>query len=63
MTERVPVGEPFGRFDLLLASAKGLGTALLPEPTAFTLATVGADGRPTAPNFLRKGVAARGFGL
>jgi pyridoxamine 5'-phosphate oxidase len=61
MTERVPIGEPFGRFDQLLAAAKGLGTALLPEPTAFTLATVGADGQPSARIVLLKGVDARGF--
>jgi pyridoxamine 5'-phosphate oxidase len=61
MNEHVPVGEPFGRFDILLASAKGLGTALLPEPTAFTLATVGADGQPSARIVLLKGVDARGF--
>jgi pyridoxamine 5'-phosphate oxidase len=61
MTERVPIGEPFSRFDQLLAAAKGLGTALLPEPTAFTLATVGADGQPSARIVLLKGVDARGF--
>jgi pyridoxamine 5'-phosphate oxidase len=61
MSERVPIGEPFGRFDQLLAAAKGLGTALLPEPTAFTLATVGADGQPSARIVLLKGVDARGF--
>jgi pyridoxamine 5'-phosphate oxidase len=61
MSEHVPIGEPFGRFDQLLASAKGLGTALLPEPTAFTLATVGADGQPSARIVLLKGVDARGF--
>jgi pyridoxamine 5'-phosphate oxidase len=61
MSEHVPIGEPFGRFDHLLASAKGLGTALLPEPTAFTLATVGADGQPSARIVLLKGVDARGF--
>jgi pyridoxamine 5'-phosphate oxidase len=61
MSERVPIGEPFGRFDQLLSAAKGLGTALLPEPTAFTLATVGADGQPSARIVLLKGVDARGF--
>jgi pyridoxamine 5'-phosphate oxidase len=33
----------------------------LPEPTAFTLATVGADGRPGARVLLLKGLDERGF--
>ncbi len=61
MTDRAPVNEPFSRFSELLASAKGIGTALLPEPTAFTLATVGADGQPSARVLLLKGVDQRGF--
>jgi len=35
--------------------------AALPEPNAMTLATVGADGRPSARIVLMKGVDARGF--
>ena len=35
--------------------------AKLPEPNAMTLATVGADGRPTARVLLIKGVDERGF--
>jgi len=35
--------------------------ASLPEPTAMTLATVAADGRPAARMVLLKGVDARGF--
>lgn len=36
-------------------------TAALPEPTAMTLATVGADGRPSTRVVLLKGCDARGF--
>ena len=36
-------------------------TAQLPEPTAMTLATVGADGRPSTRVVLLKGCDARGF--
>ena len=61
MTTRVPLGEPFSRFADLLAAAKGIGAALLPEPTAFSLATVGEDGQPSVRILLLKGVDARGF--
>jgi pyridoxamine 5'-phosphate oxidase len=61
MSERAPIGEPFARFEDLLAAAKKVGSAILPEPTAFTLATVGADGQPSARIVLLKGVDARGF--
>jgi pyridoxamine 5'-phosphate oxidase len=60
-TARAPIGEPYSRFDELLASAKGVGTALLPEPTAFALGTVGADGQPAVRILLLKGVDVRGF--
>lgn len=42
----------------LLAQAK---QSQDPEPTAMTVATVGADGRPAARTVLLKGVDARGF--
>ena len=61
MTDRVPVGEPFTRFEALLAAARGVGTALLPEPTAFALGTVGADGQPSVRIVLLKAVDTRGF--
>ncbi len=52
--ERDPVAQ-FGRwFDEALKSE-------LPEPTAMALATVGADGRPSARMVLLKGFDARGF--
>lgn len=58
---RAPLGEPFARFAELLSSARGVGSALLPEPTAFSLATVGANGRPSLRVVLLKDVDTRGF--
>ena len=58
---KAPIAEPFSRFSELLASARGVGTALIPEPTAFALATVGADGQPSVRILLLKGVDERGF--
>jgi pyridoxamine 5'-phosphate oxidase len=57
-TER---GDPIARFERLLAAAVALGREVLPEPTAMTLATVGADGRPSARVVLLKSVGPDGF--
>jgi len=46
------------RFGGLLERARATD---LPEPTAMTLATVGADGRPSARTVLLKGFDAEGF--
>jgi pyridoxamine 5'-phosphate oxidase len=56
-----PLVEPFDRFTALLASARAVGEERLPEPTAFSLATVGADGQPSVRILLLKGVDERGF--
>lgn len=56
-----PLAEPVERFRSLLAAAAEVGTERLPEPTAFTLATVGPDGQPSARILLLKGVDERGF--
>lgn len=48
---------PFAQFDTWLKEAIA---GELPEPTAMTLATVGADGRPSTRVVLLKGVDARG---
>jgi pyridoxamine 5'-phosphate oxidase len=61
MNATAPYQEPFVRFDELLASAKALGVALIPEPTAFSLATVGDDGQPSVRIVLLKGVDEQGF--
>jgi pyridoxamine 5'-phosphate oxidase len=53
--------DPIARFVALLEDAKRLPPGALPEPTAFTLATVGADGQPSARILLLKGVDDQGF--
>ena len=50
--------DPFAQFARWFDEAVA---AHLPEPNAMTLATVGADGRPSARIVLLKGVDARGF--
>ena len=52
---------PIERFVALLAEAQGVERERLPEPTAMTLATVGADGQPSARMVLLKGVDEQGF--
>jgi pyridoxamine 5'-phosphate oxidase len=61
LESRAPFAEPFDRFTELLASARAVGPAILPEPTAFALATVGADGQPSVRILLLKGVDEQGF--
>ena len=53
--------EPFRRFDEWFAAAGAQGAALIPEPTAFSLASVGADGQPSLRILLLKGVDEDGF--
>ncbi|MDN7489930.1 pyridoxamine 5'-phosphate oxidase [Burkholderia sp. AU31652] len=50
--------DPFVQFDRWFKEALA---AKLPEPNTMTLATVGADGRPSARIVLIKGVDERGF--
>lgn len=61
MSDRVPLAEPFRRFRDLLDAAVATERALLPEPTAFSLGTVGADGQPAVRILLLKGVDEGGF--
>ena len=63
MAERevAPPADPIAFFASLLAEAEGVDRAVLPEATAMTLATIGADGTPSARVVLLKGVDARGF--
>jgi pyridoxamine 5'-phosphate oxidase len=56
-----PSVDPITRFRLLLDAAQRLDRALLPEPTAFALGTVGADGQPSVRIMLLKGVDDGGF--
>lgn len=53
--------DPIEHFRALLAAAQSVDRALLPEPTAMTLATVGSDGQPSARLVLLKAVDQRGF--
>lgn len=59
--EAAESGDPIARFERLLAAAVAVARSVLPEPTAMTLATVGADGRPSARVVLLKSVGADGF--
>ena len=61
MSGIAPLGEPFARFAQLLTSAKAIPSSTLPEPTAFSLGTVGADGQPAVRILLLKGVDEAGF--
>jgi pyridoxamine 5'-phosphate oxidase len=53
--------DPIARFGLLLDAARRLGPERLPEPTAFALATVGPDGRPSVRMLLLKDAIDAGF--
>ena len=55
------MSDPIARFIDLLTSAQAVDRALLPEPTAFALGTVGDDGQPAVHILLLKGVDPRGF--
>ncbi len=61
MTGRAPIAEPFLRFRDLLDAAMALDSAVLPEPTAFALGTVSAEGQPSVRILLLKAVDERGF--
>ncbi len=61
MSGRSPIAEPFLRFRDLLDAAKAIDSAVLPEPTAFALGTVSADGQPSVRILLLKAVDERGF--
>lgn len=56
-----PLHDPFALFTQLFAEAQALPRERLPEPTAFTLATVGEGGRPAARILLLKDVDRSGF--
>ena len=56
-----PHGNPIERFRGLLAEAKAVSRDRLPEPTAFALGTVDANGSPSVRIVLLKSVDDRGF--
>jgi pyridoxamine 5'-phosphate oxidase len=53
--------DPIKRFAALLDQARAIDRAILPEPTAFALATVDERGFPSVRIVLLKGVDERGF--
>ncbi|MBV9889799.1 MAG: pyridoxamine 5'-phosphate oxidase [Rhizobacter sp.] len=58
LDEQASAAEPMQQFERWLAEAIA---AQVPEPNAMTLATVGADGRPSTRIVLIKGLDARGI--
>jgi pyridoxamine 5'-phosphate oxidase len=56
-----PVQNPLSRFNRLYAQAQNLDRAILPDPNAMSLATVGMSGNPSVRIVLMKGVDERGF--
>jgi pyridoxamine 5'-phosphate oxidase len=53
--------DPIDRFTALLDQARALDRTILPEPTAFSLATVDPRGMPSVRIVLLKGVDQHGF--
>lgn len=58
LDESEVLADPIAQFQIWLGAA---GAAGIEEPNAMTLATVGADGRPSARIVLLRGVDLRGF--
>jgi pyridoxamine 5'-phosphate oxidase len=56
-----PVQDPLSRFNRLFAQAEAVDRAILPEPNAMSLATVGMNGNPSVRMVLMKGVDEDGF--
>ena len=61
MNDQAPYSEPFVRFAEWLTAAKSQGDVLIPEPTAFSLASVGPEGQPSVRIVLLKSVDESGF--
>lgn len=61
MTRVQPLHDPIALFKQLLAEAQGLPRERVPEPTAFALATAGADGQPSIRMLLLKDLDQGGF--
>ena len=56
-----PLQDPLALFQQWLTDARALPPSVLPEPTAFALATVSSDGQPSVRTLLLKDVDERGF--
>ncbi len=61
MPSPYPVQDPVSRFRRLFAQAEALDRAILPEPNAMSLATVGMNGNPSVRIVLMKGFDEDGF--
>jgi pyridoxamine 5'-phosphate oxidase len=61
MSTSYPVQNPLSRFNRLYAQAQAIDRAILPEPNAMSLATVGMSGSPSVRIVLMKDVDERGF--
>jgi pyridoxamine 5'-phosphate oxidase len=61
MTDASPGGDPIARFVALLEEATRLPRNVMPEPTAFALATADERGAPSVRILLLKNVDDRGF--
>jgi pyridoxamine 5'-phosphate oxidase len=59
--EMADPADPIALFQELLARAQGLPRAIMPEPTAFALATATSEGRPSVRMVLLKHVDQAGF--
>ncbi len=56
-----PVQNPISRFNRLYAVAEKVDRAILPDPNAMSLATIGMNGAPSVRIVLMKGVDEHGF--
>ena len=61
LRSRLPAADPIARFNSLLADARAIDPALLPEPTAFALGTVSTSGQPSVRMLLIKHADDDGF--
>ena len=61
MASPYPVQDPVSRFRRLYAQAEAIDRAILPEPNAMSLATVGMNGNPSVRIVLMKGFDEDGF--
>ena len=61
MPTSYPVQNPISRFNRLYAQAQAIDRAILPEPNAMSLATVGMSGTPSVRIVLMKDLDERGF--
>lgn len=61
MTTPYPVQNPLSRFLRMYAAAQNVDRAILPDPNAMSLATVGMAGNPSVRIVLMKDVDERGF--